>query len=386
MRNKHNTLIYIGISIIFLISNTGIVSANDINVYPEGSIQAAIKNASSGSTIIVHPGIYSENIEIKRSLSIISKSGSPNDTIIKAENPNYHIFHVNASNVTICGFTITGAFEEPEDYYFPDRGINVSIFNETSDKDEVVHSSDGQWGIVPKNWAGICVDGTDNNIITDNTILGNNRGILIKSSNNNLIENNTAINNDGAISIWYSSDFNSIINNKISFDEITMNKYGISLIESKHNEIHNNNLLNLDITLLQSDDNNVINNTINFGVWGIHLIESTSNNVCCNSISETSNGIILRDDSNSNTLSDNAVFENSMGIRLESCSNNNTISENILKNDDDIYFSDCSDNNNIYKNKIEYSKYLTRSYAGNIIMISVSAIIIICAFILLLRK
>ncbi|WP_048063268.1 hypothetical protein [Methanococcoides burtonii] len=101
MRIKHNMLIYISISIIFLIATAGIVSANDIHVYPEDSIQAAIKNANSGTTIIVYPGIYAENIEVNKSVSIKSKSGNPNDTIIRAANPNNHIFHVTASNVTI---------------------------------------------------------------------------------------------------------------------------------------------------------------------------------------------------------------------------------------------------------------------------------------------
>lgn len=111
MRVKRNVIICIGISIIFLIITAGIVSANEIHVYPEGSIQAAIKNASSDDTIIVSPGTYVENIDANRSVTIKSKSGNPDDTIIRAANPGNHIFHVTASNVAIRGFTITGAFE-----------------------------------------------------------------------------------------------------------------------------------------------------------------------------------------------------------------------------------------------------------------------------------
>lgn len=211
---------------------------------------------------------------------------------------------------------------------------------------------------------------------------------MINSSNNNILENNTAINNDGAISIWYSSDFNIVRNNKISADEkCLMDKYGISLIESDCNDVYNNNLLKLDsITLLRSDANKIVNNIINFGGRGITLIESNNNKLSCNSISKSSNGIFLRENSNSNTLTDNTIFDNSVGIKLESCSNNNTIFENILKNSKDIYFSDGNNNNSIYKNKIDYSKYLKRPYISDIMMISISVIVMIYLFILRFRK
>jgi len=196
-------------------------------------------------------------------------------------------------------------FEEPERRYFPDAGITVSTYNETTGKDEVVFSSEGQWALIPQNWAGIYVDNTDNSIISNNIFLENNRGILLNSSSNNFLENNTAINNDGAISIWNFSDFNIVRNNNISADEKNrMDKYGISLIESNGNEVYNNNLLRLDITLLRSDTNKIFNNTINFGRMGITLIESGNNELSRNSISKSSDGIFLRENSSSNKLTD----------------------------------------------------------------------------------
>ncbi|AAM05124.1 TPA: hypothetical protein HA338_03105 [Methanosarcina acetivorans] len=360
---KHNIRIFISISILFLTITAGIVSATDIYVYPEDSIQDAVKNAYSGDTIIVFPGTYAENIEVNKSVTIKSKSGNPSDTIIRAANPGNHIFHATASNVAILGFTITGAFEEPENRYFPDAGINVSTFNETTGKDEVVYSSEGQWALIPKNWAGIYVDNTDNTIINNNIFLGNNRGILLNSSSNNLLENNTAIDNDGAISIWDFSNFNIVRNNNISADEkYRMDKYGISLKESDGNEVYNNNLLRLGITLLQSDANKIVNNTINPGGIGITLIESDKNELSLNSISTSSTGIFLRENSSFNKLTDNTMFDNFMGIELQTYSNNNTISKNTLNNDEDIYYSDDSNNNNISKNNIDYGKYLKRTY------------------------
>ncbi|WP_440944881.1 right-handed parallel beta-helix repeat-containing protein [Methanosarcina sp. T3] len=373
----------------------GIVSATDIYVYPEDSIQDAVKNAYSGDTIIVSPGTYAENIDVNKPVTIKSKSGNPNDTIIRAANPGNHIFHITASNVAIQGFTITGAFEEPEKRYFPDAGIAVSTFNETTGKDEVVYSSEGQWALIPKNWAGIYVDNTDNNIINNNIFLGNNRGILLNSSSNNLLENNTAINNDGAISIWDFSNFNIVRNNNISADEkYRMDKYGISLKESDGNEVYNNNLLRPGIILLQSDTNKIVDNTINLGGIGITLIGSDKNELSRNSISTSSTGIFLREHSSFNKLTDNTIFDNFMGIELQTYSNNNTISKNTLNNNEDIYYSDDSNDNEISENNIDYGKYLKRAYdkyvigvyRGYIVLISISVFGMIYLFFFLFRK
>ncbi|AKB24678.1 Cell surface protein [Methanosarcina sp. MTP4] len=335
MRFKYNIIICINISIIFLVATAGIVSANEIHVYPEDSIQTAIKNANYGDTIIVYPGTYSENIDVNKSVTIISKSGNPDDTIIRAANPGNHIFYLTAGNAVIRGFTITGAFEEPERRYFPDAGMTESSFNETTGKYEVVNFSEGLWVGIPKNWAGIYVDNSNGDIISNNIFLENNRGILLNSSSNNFLENNTAINNDGAISVWNFSDFNIVRNNNMTSDEIYLNNYGISLIESDGNEVYNNNLLRLDsIILRQSDANKIVNNTINRG-RGIALIESNGNMLSRNSISKSSDGITLQKNSSYNQLTDNIIFDNFVGIKLESYSNNNTISENILKNNED---------------------------------------------------
>ncbi|OBZ34670.1 hypothetical protein [Methanohalophilus sp. DAL1] len=76
------------------------------------SMQQAVNNATSGDTILVYPGNYTESVYINKKLTIISKSGNPADTIVNAAiiSDRHHIetddvFNVNADGVVISGFT-----------------------------------------------------------------------------------------------------------------------------------------------------------------------------------------------------------------------------------------------------------------------------------------
>ena len=66
------------IAVFLLVSISGIGTAAEIIVQPGNSIQAAVDNASSGDTIIIKPGTYTENINItKGNLTIRSESETP---------------------------------------------------------------------------------------------------------------------------------------------------------------------------------------------------------------------------------------------------------------------------------------------------------------------
>ncbi len=84
------------------------------------TIQTAIDAASAGDTIIVGSsgttghgdGIYAENVDVTKRLTIKSESGYEYTTVV-ASNTDDHVFEVQADSVTIggegCGFSIYGA-------------------------------------------------------------------------------------------------------------------------------------------------------------------------------------------------------------------------------------------------------------------------------------
>ena len=77
------------------------------------TIQAAVDAASSGDTIIVRDGTYTENVDVnKDNLAIISENGAE-VTVVQAANLDDHVFEVTANYVNISGFTVKGAATSP---------------------------------------------------------------------------------------------------------------------------------------------------------------------------------------------------------------------------------------------------------------------------------
>ena len=183
-------LIFVLLTILGLVS-IGIASAKTVYVPDDyAKIQWAVDNASTGYTIIVRDGIYNENLDITKSLTIKSENGSEN-CIVKAENSDDHIFEVTADYVNISGFTVKGATGHG---HF--AGMNFT----------------GKRNIagISLRHAGYC----------------------------NILNNNCSNNGDG-ISLWHSNK-SSMLNNNCSNNE----KEGIHISGSFDNTIYLNNFIN----------------------------------------------------------------------------------------------------------------------------------------------
>ncbi|WP_456486561.1 NosD domain-containing protein, partial [Candidatus Alkanophaga liquidiphilum] len=203
------------------------------------TISDAVTNANDNDTIIVCPGTYNENVDVDKSVEIRSYSQNTSDTVVKASNPNDHVFYVTADNVYISGFTVTGATGSGK--------AGIYLYKSNNCRIENVNASNNIYGI----YFGY----SSNNTIANNTASNNIEGIYLRKSSNNILVNNTvSSNNDDGIALGYSSN-NTIANNTVSSNKCN----GFFLWDSSSNNI-------------------IANNTASNNWYGIYL-ESSSNNI-----------------------------------------------------------------------------------------------------------
>jgi parallel beta-helix repeat protein len=273
----------------------GIGNAAELSVQEGDSIQEAVNSAVPGDVIIVKPGTYTENILVttKNGLTISSESGNPEDTIIKSYYPETDVLTIEADNITVRGFTITGA---------------------------------------TVNCSGICLHRSNNCLIENNKLFDNSYGIYLYSSEKNRIFNNVILKGDRGIFIE-ESDHNSVESNKVS-----RCRYGIFVLSSKVNKFFKNTVLDnreYGILFSGSNSNNLSENTASNSMRGIHIGNSDDNKLSKNSIfSNDIYGLFVCPRSDRNLIYNN-YFNNTMNIEANNGTDNSyskprTRGENIM--------------------------------------------------------
>jgi parallel beta-helix repeat protein len=193
--------------------------------YP--TIQEAINNASSGDTIFVHKGIYRENVVVNKSVALIGEDMDFPVIDGKGAEGAGTVIYINASYVSIHGFTIRNSGTNPYD-------------------------------------SGIYVDHSIGSNISDNKILNTNDGISLYYSSNNLISSNViSFNYYSGVVLYSSSD------NVIACNILSSNYYGVYLYSS--------------------GDDMVSDNTVYSNYYGIHLYSSGKNLISGNNVSASLN-------------------------------------------------------------------------------------------------
>jgi len=182
------------------------------------TIQEAINNASSGDTIFVRKGIYTENIVINKSITLI---GEDRESTIIDGGATGNVISIKASNVTIKGFTIKNSDPFVGSGIFIERFGNIVISNNN----------------IVNNNIGIQISFSSRNQIYENIISANYVGIQLLYSSGNAIYRNVISSNTYGIDAYYYSVSNIFYENAIN-----NNDWGIYLSFYSNNNVfyHNN--------------------------------------------------------------------------------------------------------------------------------------------------
>ena len=203
------------------------------------TIQDAVNASSDSDVIIVYNGTYVENVDVNKSITIVSANGAENTTV-QAVNSNDHVFEVTANYVNISGFTVKGA-----------SGIKAGIYLESDTNHCIISNNNAS-----NNDRGIHLYYSSNNIMTNNIASNSRFGIILYYSSNNIITNNAISNNRGGIYSWRSSG-NTLTHNNI----LNNFWYGVLLGESSSNKVYLNNFINDSQNVDSRNSTNTWNST-----------------------------------------------------------------------------------------------------------------------------
>jgi internalin A len=406
-----------GVNVLYDAPRTWYVD-DDLAEYPAAdfvTIQEAVDAASSGDTIIVYPGTYTENVDVNKDhLTIRSESGAE-ATIVRAANPDDHVFNVNTDWVNITGFTVknpTGTGRAGIYLYYASH-CTVSDNNAMNNTVGIwlIHSSNNDLinNSVSNNHAqGIFLSSSASNTITNNNVSNNQYGIYLDSSSSNILTNNNASNNYAGIFLRDSSNANTITNNNASNN----NGGGIYLNYCSSNILRNNTMVNDGIVIWGQwlehwnthtiDTSNEVNGkpvyywknmiglkvpegagqvilancsqvtvedqNISQVIRAIQVAFSNNNTITNNNASNNYVGIELRNSDN-NIVTDNNAWNNYWGIHLLYADSNTITNNNASNNHNGIELALSNNNiitNNDASNNNERGIYVSSSNSNNI--------------------
>lgn len=257
------------------------------------TIQSAVDAASNGDEIVVDQGVYTENIDIDKPVTIRTAYGAygPDEVTIVASIPSDHIIDIQSDHVTIQGFIMYGAQEYAAIYI--DQHKDCSLIDNTCGI-----------SLEQNNYMGIVLQDADDNYLNNNKAIGNTVGIVLNKgetgdgcSNNVMVGNICSLNSSGGITVVESSG------NYMDINQCTDNYPGNG------------------ITLYLSSDNDVIANTCTGNNVGI-MVDGSQNHIIKNVCNNNGFGFMIGWTTTGSKIYYNRSEDNTIGIYSLGCSGN----------------------------------------------------------------
>jgi parallel beta-helix repeat protein len=270
-------------TVVIYVSPTGNdTTGNGSSASPYATISHAVAGATSGSTVVVEPGIYPEMVLVTTKITLVSQSSQPSTTIVDATGKPAGIVVIGsgAARTVIQGFTVENA--DNEGIYVQDSS-NVIVENNvvnhnalnvikglgeikgiqltgTSDStvagNTVVDNLYGGIGVaddgpIDPSWNATAVPGAgipagsanpgNGNTISGNTVARNRPNhcaIVVSSYNqgegvaNNIVSDNLVVDNQNGVIVAADTPNTSATNNTIISNNILNNGEGGVVIHS----------------------------------------------------------------------------------------------------------------------------------------------------------
>lgn len=287
-------------------------------------IQSAVNAALNGETIYVEAGTYTEQVQVLNMSLTLQGVGSPTiaaPSTLSATGSGFAIIYANNSNLTIDGFVINGSTATDGDaltdnsifgiYYVNSSGsiTNNTIINNNA-------TDDYTYGIYVNN-----ADGTVRKVVVDNNDIVNytDGGIYTRGTNLTSDITNNVITNTAAPVDWSAA---------IRTDYTAGSNISDNTITGKHFQ-------GIDVRF--SDSNTISGNNITATHYGISLVDSDTNLIKLNIITEVdadaaSAAVSLDFDSDDNTVAQNDLDNNNIAVSIKNNSDYNDITNNHITN------------------------------------------------------
>lgn len=237
---------------------------------PYAKIQSAVDRALPGDTIIIKPGVYTQEVRFDRGglpgHPITLQAEKEGSVIIDGLKKSYRLIQLNhADHITIKHLELRW-FRRAGIYAVDSKFLNVSHCKIWNDQLNASHLRMGD---------GIFLHRSPSSQLTHNLLLGIDAGMVLLQSDHALVKNNTSIRTDlGGVILYHSTHNTTVINNSFCFNGndqmyiVTFNESELQSFISDHNNFATN--------LRQS------NNPNKDSVEGPKFARGSKAIICCN--------------------------------------------------------------------------------------------------------